>query len=107
MLSGLTDKGSLKEYPLGHFFIAIDPEAFMDLDTFKNISGNILRDLGNSKLAPGEKKIYTAGEKEYIAWQKRKDLGIPLNNSIKQDLKDLNKSLNLKIEFLFCLIDKT
>jgi len=101
MLSGVSDDGKLIPYPLGHFFIAIDTEAFMGLDTFKRISGDILRELRNSTLAPGEDKIYTAGEKEYLAWLERKDLGIPLNEGIIKDLRDVKKMLNIDVDLPF------
>ena len=31
-----------------------------------------------SKLAPGEDRIYTDGEKEYLCWLDRKDKGVPV-----------------------------
>ena len=101
MLSGVNEDGKLIPYPLGHFFIAIDTEAFMGLDTFKKISGDILRELRNSTLAPGENKIYTAGEKEYLAWLERKDLGIPLNEGIIKDLKEVKEMLKVDIDLPF------
>jgi len=95
MLTGKNKDGELIPYSLGHFFIAIDTEAFMGLDTFKKISGDILRELRNSALAPGNDKIYTAGEKEYLAWLDRKDKGIPLNEGIIKDFNDVNELLDL------------
>ena len=61
MLNGIQD-GKRVPYHLGHFFIVIDTEAFMGLDSFKKTCGNILRDLRASKKAPGQDRIYTAGE---------------------------------------------
>ena len=100
-LSGKDESGNLKPYHLGHFFIAIDTEAFMGLETFKKITGDILRDLRNSELAPGEEKIYTAGEKEYLVWQERKTKGVPLNEAVMNDIREVNKALNLKKELPF------
>ncbi len=100
-LSGKDEEGNLKPYHLGHFFIAIDTEAFMGLDTFKKITGDILRELRNSELAPGEEKIYTAGEKEYIAWQERKTKGVPLNEAVMNDIREVNKSLKLNKKLPF------
>ncbi|AIO18627.1 putative oxidoreductase YjmC [Candidatus Izimaplasma bacterium HR1] len=100
-LSGKDESGNLKPYHLGHFFIAIDTEAFMGLDSFKKIAGNILRDLRNSELAPGEEKIYTAGEKEYLAWQERKDKGVPLNEAVMNDIKTVNEALKLNKKLPF------
>lgn len=101
MLSGIDKDNNAIPYPLGHFFIAIDTEAFMGLDTFKKISGNILRDLRSSKLSPSSDKIYTAGEKEYIAWLDRKDKGIPLNDGIINGFKYVKEMLDIKIDLGF------
>lgn len=101
MLSGKNDQGTLIPYSLGHFFIAIDTEAFMGLDTFKKISGDILRALRGSAVAPGEDKIYTAGEKEHLAWLDRKDKGIPLNEGIIKDFREVNNQLKLGVKFNF------
>ncbi len=101
MLSGKNEKGELVPYHLGHFFIAIDTEAFMGLDSFKKTAGDILRDLRNSQLAPGEEKIYTAGEKEYLVWQERKNKGVPLNEAVQNDIKTVNKMLKLNKDLPF------
>lgn len=101
MLSGVNDLGQKVPYKLGHFFIAIDTEAFMGLDTFKKTAGDILRELRNSQIAPGEERIYTAGEKEYLAWIERKDKGLPLTQAAMKDIKEVNEMLNLKIDLPF------
>ena len=85
-LSGKNPDGSNKLYRLGHFFFVINPEFFMGLDTFKTTTGNILRGLRASEKAPGAERIYTAGEKEWIAWQDRKDKGVPVGESIQKEL---------------------
>lgn len=43
-LNGFDENGNQIPYPLGHFFITIDPEFFMGLETFKKITGQILHD---------------------------------------------------------------
>lgn len=101
MLSGRNEEGDLTEYHLGHFFIAIDTEAFMGLESFKKTAGEILRGLRNSELAPGAERIYTAGEKEYLVWQERKDKGVPLNEAVQNDIKEVNKALKLNKELPF------
>jgi len=96
MLTGLTDKGERKPYGLGHFFIAINTENFMGADEFRKIAGSILRELRNAKKAPGEDKIYTAGEKEYIAWQENKDKGVKVDKSLINELLEVKKKLNIE-----------
>ncbi len=95
MLSGIKD-GKRVPYHLGHFFIAIDINAFIDLKEFKKITGNILRDLRSSKKMPGQDRIYTAGEKEYLSWLERKDKGVPLNEKNLEELRIMRDDLRLK-----------
>ncbi|MFW5889687.1 MAG: Ldh family oxidoreductase, partial [Bacillota bacterium] len=101
MLSGKDEQGKKTKYHLGHFFIAIDTEACMGLDSFKKTAGDILRALRNSEVAPNEKQIYTAGEKEYLAWKERKDTGLPLTEASIKDIKEVKERLNLAIKLPF------
>lgn len=84
-----------KGYKLGHFFLAIDIESFLPLEIFKKIAGEIVRELRNSRKAPGQTRIFTAGEKEYEMEIKRRETGIPINPSILQDLLIMQKDLGL------------
>ena len=94
-LNGFDPEGKKIPYHLGHFFIAIDITAFVELEKFKKTTGDILRELRASKKAPGQEHIYTAGEKEYLAWLSRKETGVPLNDSLKKTLKDLQEEYSL------------
>ena len=100
-LSGKNDDGSNKLYRLGHFFFVINPEFFMGLDTFRQTSGDILRALRNSEKAPGEERIYTAGEKEYLAWMERKDKGVLVGETIQQEFIALRDERGLDYVFPF------
>ncbi len=95
MLSGFKD-GKKIPYNLGHFFIAINVSSFIDINIFKKIAGTILRELRASKRMPGQDKIYTAGEKEYLTWIERKEKGIPINESLQKDIKQMQEELKLK-----------
>ena len=99
MLSGMQD-GKLVPINLGHFFIAINISSFIELESFKKITGDILRSLRASKKAPGAERIYTAGEKEYIAWLERKDKGAPINQNLQQQILSLKEELGL-IQYKF------
>ncbi|MCF7943468.1 MAG: Ldh family oxidoreductase [Spirochaetia bacterium] len=100
-LNGFDAEGKKLPYPLGHFFIAIDPERFMGLETFKRIAGNICRDVRNSQKAPGEERIYTAGEKEYAAWQHRKEHGCPVPPSLQKVMIELRDRWKMDYTFDF------
>jgi LDH2 family malate/lactate/ureidoglycolate dehydrogenase len=81
--------------------MAIDTEAFMGSESFKKTAGDILRALRDSEKAPGQSRIYTAGEKEYLAWLERKDTGLPLTDASKKDIKEVHKMLNLSMDLPF------
>lgn len=94
-LTGIGEEGEKVPFHLGHFFIAIDTEAFMGLDSFKKTCGDILRDLRGSVKAPGEDRIYTAGEKEYLIWLERKNSGVPINEAVQKELIKIRDELGL------------
>ena len=98
-LSGMDADGSLRPYHLGHFFIAIDVNAFIDPDEFKRITGDILRELRASKKADGHKRIFTAGEKEYLAYLERRESGIPVNPSVRASLETARNEYNVPHTF--------
>lgn len=94
-LLGFED-GMKVPYRLGHFFMAVQVEAFTELKAFKKTTGEILRALRASKKMPGAERIYTAGEKEHLAWQYRKDKGVPVNEVLQREMLQLKRELNLK-----------
>ncbi len=94
MLTGLHD-GKHVPYGLGHFFVAIDCEAFMGLEAFKKTAGDILRSLRASKKAPGRDRILTAGEREYDMSLERAKTGVPVNESVQKELIQLRDEFGL------------
>ena len=91
---GIVENGQ-KRLKVGHFFLAINIESFIPINSFKETAGNIMRDLRSSKKVPGENRIYTAGEKEFYAERERTKTGIPINKSIQQDILTMKKELGL------------
>lgn len=87
--------GKKVPYHLGHFFIVIDINAFTELEAFKKTTGDILRELRDSRKAPGQERIYTAGEKEYRAWLERKDKGVPVGSVLQQEMITMRNELGL------------
>lgn len=100
-LNGKDANGNNQMYRLGHFFFVINPEFFMGLDTFKTSTGEICRELRASEKAPGAERIYTAGEKEWLAWQDRKDKGVPVGKSIQKECIALRDEFGLDYKFPF------
>ncbi len=95
MLTGIGEGGKKVPYHLGHFFIAIDTNAFMGADEFKKTAGDILRDLRNSTKAPGQDRIFTAGEKEWDVWCERKESGVPINEAVQAEISKVRDDLGL------------
>jgi L-2-hydroxycarboxylate dehydrogenase (NAD+) len=99
-LTGIGKDGEPVPFRLGHFFMAISIEAFCSLEDFKSTTTQILHDLRKSNKAPGQKRIYTAGEKEF---EKEKIIlaqGVPVIPNLQKELLFLKNELNL-IEYDF------
>ncbi|MFW6149275.1 MAG: Ldh family oxidoreductase [Atribacterota bacterium] len=98
----INKNGNPQDGAMGHFFMAMNISSFIELESFKKNVGDILRELRFSKKAPGAERIYTAGEKEYLAWIERKEKGIPINREVQKEILAMQKELNLsKYNFPF------
>jgi len=100
-LCGTDEYGRPVPYGLGHFFLAIDIECFTDIESFKKTAGNILRGLRASKKMPGADRIFTCGEKEYLASQERATKGVPVDPVIQRQLCAMRDDLGLRYTFPF------
>ena len=61
---------------LGNYFLAIDIEALVDVETFKQNAGNLLRFIRGSQKDPrGPQRIWTAGEFEHDCRKSRHEQG--------------------------------
>jgi LDH2 family malate/lactate/ureidoglycolate dehydrogenase len=100
-LTGVAPDGKPQMYHLGHFFFVVDPDAFMGQETFRKTAGEICRALRASKKAPGQERIYTAGEKEYLVWLERKDKGVPVGEAVQKEIITVRDALNLPYHFPF------
>ena len=94
-LTGIEADGSPGPFKVGHFFMAIDVESFVDLDAFKQTTGSILRELRASRKAPGQARIYTAGEKEYEIEKIIRTEGVPIIPNLQKDLLFVRDKLGL------------
>ncbi len=94
-LLGYAPDGSRRPYMLGHFFLAIDIEHFVPLEVARHTVGQIMRDLQNSRKAPGCDRIYVAGEKEYEAERRVRAQGIPVNPNLLRELQIMRDELGI------------
>ncbi len=94
-LNGKDKDGKQRPYHLGHFFIAIDTDHFLGEELCRKKAGDIIRSVRASKKMPGQDHIYSAGEKEYLVWQSRKDSGVPINEAVQKEISAVRDELNL------------
>lgn len=95
-LTGKDENGAKRPYHLGHFFIAINPDFFLGKETFRRVAGNILRALRASRKAPGEERIYTAGELEWEARGFRMKYGCPVPPSLQSVIHNLSERFSIQ-----------
>ena len=82
---------------------AIDIKSFMDAMEFKKRLDSIIKIIKSTPLAPNKNNIYIPGEIEFLERENRIKNGIPLNDSLLNDLIGLasDQGINLsKYSFL-------
>lgn len=90
-----SEGGRPAPYRLGHFFLAIDIAHFVELNSFKRTVGDICRSLRASRKAPGQSRIWTAGEKEFEMEKLRRREGIPVTDALLADMRTMQRELRL------------
>ena len=98
-LDGKDENGNIRPYHLGHFFVAIDTGHFLGEEIARKKAGDIIRSIRASKKAPGEDRIYSAGEKEYNIWKSREPHGVPINESVQGEMSKVRDDLGLDYKF--------
>ncbi len=98
-LDGKDEEGNIRPYHLGHFFIAIDTNHFLGEEICRKKTGDIIRKVRASRKAPGEDRIYIAGEKEYEIWKEREPHGVPINESVQGEINAVRDELGLDYTF--------
>jgi LDH2 family malate/lactate/ureidoglycolate dehydrogenase len=94
-LLGFAEDGSPRPYMLGHFFLAINSEHFIPLDVSRRVTGHIMRALQNARKAPGQERIYVAGEKEHESEKRIRKQGVPVNPNLRRELQTMRDELNI------------
>jgi L-2-hydroxycarboxylate dehydrogenase (NAD+) len=97
-LSGLHDmdhEGKPQFLRIGHFFLAINIEHFLPLETFRKTTGSIVRELRASRKAPGQDRIYTAGEKAFGTAARVMAEGVEIPPGLQKNLSMLRAELNI------------
>jgi ureidoglycolate dehydrogenase (NAD+) len=65
----------------GHFFLAVNPAAFMPIGAFKGRMDELIRTVHGSPLAEGATRVYAPGEIEWEAHDRARREGVRLPGS--------------------------
>ena len=95
-LLGFGPDGSRRPYMIGHFFLAINIEHFLPLEISKQITGGIMRALQASRKAPGQERVYVAGEKEWELEQAIRERGVQVNDNLLGELQFMRNELGIE-----------
>jgi LDH2 family malate/lactate/ureidoglycolate dehydrogenase len=95
MLHDTDHDGKAQFLRIGHFFLAIDVQHFISLDEFKQITGNILRELRASRKGTEQERIFTAGEKEHFNTARVRAEGVEITPGVEKGLRTLQTELEL------------
>jgi L-2-hydroxycarboxylate dehydrogenase (NAD+) len=91
-----TDKEGKPHFlSVGHFFLALDVEHFVPLGSFGKTAGSIVRELRASRKAPGEERIYTAGEKAHRTAARVTTEGVEIPPGLQRNLRELRAELDI------------
>ncbi|EPE33436.1 L-sulfolactate dehydrogenase-like protein [Glarea lozoyensis ATCC 20868] len=77
-----------KAADVGHFLVAIKPDLFMDLETFRERMGVLYEKVVGSKRMKGVERIWFPGEIEQVTRREREKNGIPY---VKAEIDALNR----------------
>ena len=80
---------------VGHFFMALDPAAFRPLEEFRRDMDRLARELKDSPKAHGQDRIYVHGEKSFARMEKYRQVGIPLDPKVVENLKKIGADLGV------------
>jgi L-2-hydroxycarboxylate dehydrogenase (NAD+) len=84
---------------IGHFFGAMQIDAFRPKDEFKHDMDDLIHRLKNTPKTNGATRVFIHGEKEFEEAEKLAKLGIPLNKKVIEDLRSIAKQLGISKPF--------
>jgi LDH2 family malate/lactate/ureidoglycolate dehydrogenase len=94
MLSGAaygTELGNMVDGPMagqdGQFVMALNVASFADVDEFKGRVDASIRQVHESRMAPGAERVWVAGEREFETRAINGEQGIPLNEVTLNDIR--------------------
>ena len=90
-----TGKTAWRTYGTGHFFLAIDANAFVGIDELRARVGAISRRLRASRRADPDEPILVAGDPEWASASTRDRDGVHISDALARELAELARSLGV------------
>ena len=81
---------------IGHFFGALDINAFTPVDEFKERMDIMMKSIKGSAKTRGQDRIYVSGEKEWELEKQYRKTGIPLHLKVWESLRELSRQLSVE-----------
>lgn len=91
VLTGTITALNPNQEPRGHFFGAINPNAFRPVAEFKADMDRLIGELKSTPPIEGENRVYVAGEIEFETAEERSEQGIPLHSSVLKGLREVGE----------------
>lgn len=99
-LAGLNADGSRAMYHLGHFFFVVNQTSSWEKRPSVRPQ-EISAALYGLPKKHGHDRIYTAGEKEWLVWQERKEKGVPVGEAVQKEFTGIRDKYHLSYQFPF------
>jgi LDH2 family malate/lactate/ureidoglycolate dehydrogenase len=90
-----SDLGARRQQNVGHAFAALDPARFRPLEEFKRDMDDLIETLRATPPAPGQTRVWVAGEPEAECEARRRREGIPLAPALVRQCNDVAQALGI------------
>jgi LDH2 family malate/lactate/ureidoglycolate dehydrogenase len=84
---------------VGHFFMALDPSFFIDIESYKTRMDDLINRMKNAEKAEGQSRIFVHGEKEFEEYDRRAENGIPIDERTVESLIGFSDEFSIDIQF--------
>ena len=95
-----TEDGKAKHPRVGHFFMALDPSFFIDIESYKTRMDDMINRMKNAEKADGQSRIFVHGEKEFEEHDRRAKNGIPIDERTAESLVDFSDEFSIDLQFI-------
>lgn len=92
--------GKPRHPKIGHFFMALDPSYFIDVDLFKKRMDDMINQFKTAERADGQSRIFVHGEKEYEEHDRRELNGIPIDEKTIESLLGFASEFSIDLRFI-------